>query len=222
MKKTLSLLVISAAIASCQDKDKLPAPAITSVALVKATAEAGFSSLDRRRSASSNTQLANLPDPTRPVAKITFDLYRQRDVQVNKVFIYKSLRLGSVNSPRYSPRVLMQEVTTFPSTLMFSSQELLAGLHRPGTEPLFITSTDTIPNAPSLTPVRQADGRNLVFFGEAIVLTYEYEVTTAKGPQRIILTPVSEVTYLAPTQQKLEVAAGTQINSPFALVIPFD
>lgn len=228
MKKFVlaSLLLTSAAAAftSCKDDDKDPAPSYTSVGLVKATVDAVEDTFDLARSQASVNALAGLDNPTRPVFKFTVDLYSQRDVKITKVYVYKTLRRGATSTVyTYGPRVLAREVTTFPTTLTFDSQDVLTGLQRIGTSTFTDSTGKTTANAPTLFNIKGADddARNTVFSIDAVVFTYEYDVEVNGETRRIILTPTNKVNIIAPSTQQVEVISGAQINPPFAVVAPF-
>jgi hypothetical protein len=195
---------------SCQDADRLPMPATTSLALVRATVDADADTFNLLRARVSNITLPALPNPTRPLFRFTLDLTEQRDARVTKVFVYKTYRRGSNASVyNYGPRVLAREVTTFPTTLTFDSQEALTDLTRFG---------DSV-----LIPIKARDDsqQNRVSAGEAIIFTYEYEAEINGQTQRVILTPTSKVAVSSPSPQTVEVISGTQITPPYSVVVTF-
>jgi hypothetical protein len=203
------LLASSAALTSCYDRDRDPMPEYSSVALVKATIDPATDTLALRPA-----QAAENTNPTRPEVRFTIDLYSQRDVKVTKVYVYTTLRRGTGTSITYSSRHLLTEVTTFPTTLTFNSQQLLEGMYRLG--------ADNAGKATSYPYIRLANQTNSIFANDVILLTYEYELENGK---RIILTPVTikkaTVTGTTEPEQEYEVITGSQIQPPYALPIVF-
>lgn len=205
----LGLAATALSTTSCQDADRLPMPALTSVALVQASVDTNTSTLNLQRAKASNDVLRTLPDPTRPLLRFTLKLTPQRDAPVTKVFIYKTHRRGSEGFYTYGPRVLAREVSTFPTTLTFDSQEILTDMGR-------FSSGILLPLKGS------SDSQaNRIFAGEAIVFTYEYEIERDGQPQRVILTPTSKVNVTNPSVQTVEIIGGAQVNPPYSVVVPF-
>jgi hypothetical protein len=209
------LLASSAALTSCYDRDRDPMPEYSSVALVKATIDPATDTLALRPA-----QAAENTNPTRPEVRFTIDLYSQRDVKVTKVYVYTTLRRGTGTSISYSSRALLTEVTTFPTTLSFNSQELLTGLYRLGTPTL--DTTDSVMVYPAFPFIRLPTQATAIFANDVILLTYEYELENGK---RIILTPVTNrtgiITGTTGPRQNYEVITGSQIQPPYALPIIF-
>jgi hypothetical protein len=228
------LTSLSLVFVSCKDSDKDPAPSFVSVGLVKTTVDAPFDiasgayqyNLDRVQRSDDRLpgviqdSIDGQPlSPTRPVINMTVDLYSQRDAQITKVYVYKTRRSGAnPTTYTYGPRVLFKEVTTFPTTLTFNSQEALADLQRIGTGLINDTTRTTLINILGAT----AATNNQVFVGDAVVFTYEYEANTPSGPQRIVLTPTRQVTVYTPSKRQADVVTGSQINSPYATVLSFN
>jgi len=205
----LGLAAAALSFTSCQDADRLPMPATTSVALVRATVDADADTFNLARAKASVNQLPLLLNPTRPLFRFTLDL-AQRDARVTKVLVYKTYRRGSNSSLyTYGPRVLAREVTTFPTTLTFDSQEALTDLTRIGDS--------------TLIPIKASDNnrQNNVFVGEAIIFTYEYEAEINGQLQRVILTPTTKIAVTAPSAQTVEVISGAQLNPPYSVVALF-
>lgn len=212
-----SLSIFASVLSSCKDESKLPAPPITSVALVKTTVSTDPAKRDfDYRLAQLSEDDFNAQSSPRPVFEYVLDLYSQRELVVTKVFVYKTFRRGNQNYS-YGPRVLDRVVTSFPTTISINSQEALTGLQRIANAMVGTTSVSSLFDIKGQTP----GDRNLIFRGDAIVFTFEYEVETADGPKRIVLTPLNKVKIEAPTAQTVEVISGTQINPPYALVVDF-
>lgn len=194
---------------SCQDADRIPLPATTSVALVQATVDADAATFSLARAKASVKALPLLADPTRPIFRFTLDLV-QREAHVTKVLVYKTYRRGTNSSAySYGPRVLAREVTSFPTTLTFDSQEAITDLTR-------FSGT-------ALTPIRATDDNrpNGIFAGESIIFTYEYEVENNGQRQRVVLTPTSTIAVTSPGAQTVEVITGSLLNPPYAVVALF-
>jgi len=201
------LALATVSLTSCYDRDRDPMPEYSSVALVNATldpATATIPLLPARAAAATN--------PTRPEIRFTIDLYSQRDTKVSKVFVYRTLRRGSTAAVySYSPRFLLAEVTTFPTTLTFNSQQLLTDMVRLTTD----ANTGAVTAVPYIPPTATAVNR--IFTGDTFIFTYEYEL---ENGQRIVLTPTTKQTSSSPTTQAYETITGSQINAPYALVVP--
>ena len=194
------LLASSAALTSCYDRDRDPMPEYSSVGLVKATLDPAtdtVSYVPARAAPSTN--------PTRPQVTFTVDLYSQRDVKITKVYVYRTLRRGATTYT-YSPRFFLEEVTTFPKTLSYNTQELLTGMMRVDATSNPATAIPYIPG-PASSP-------NRIFENDAFLFTYEYELENGK---RIVLTPTSKTTV---GTQTYETITGSQILAPYALVVP--
>lgn len=194
------LLASSAALTSCYDRARDPMPEYTSVGLVKATVDPATDTI-----AYVPARAAVSTNPVRPKVTFTIDLYSQRDVKVTKVYVYRTLRRGTTTFS-YSPRFLLTEVTTFPTTLTFDSQQLLTDMVR----------LDATTNPATVVPYIQtaATSPNRIFQTDSFVFTYEYEL---ENGERVVLTPTTKTTI---GSQTYETITGSQINAPYALVVP--
>jgi hypothetical protein len=219
----LGLAAAALSFTSCQDADRIPAPAATSVALVHATIDADADTFNLLRARASIDGLPGLNNPTRPIFRFTLDVPNQRDVRVSKVFVYKTLRRGAnASTYTYGPRVLAREVSTFPTVLTFDSQEVLTDLQFIGSAEVTTASGTTV-KVRALQNLLASDATlpNNVFLSDAVIFTYEYEVETNGQTQRIILTPTRPATVQAPVARQVDVITGSQIDQPFAVVAPF-
>lgn len=211
MKKLLfGLLLVSAlgSLASCKDSSKIPAPEVTSVPLIFATAstDAEKAYFNFPRAAASINNLPRQANPTRPVFEFSFGIQNQRDVKIRAVEVYKSFRRGN----NIGPRVLVGSYTSFPTTISLNSQDALTGLQR-----LFFVSGQALPTLRNLLGAT-ASNANEIFASDIIIFTFEYVL---EDGSRVILTPLSEVKLAAGATT--QVISGNQINPPYALYAKF-
>lgn len=200
------LLASSAVFTSCYDRDRDPMPEYTSIGLVKATLDPATDTIDF-----TTARAAPATNPTRPIVRFTLDLYSQRDIKITKVYIYRTIRRGTTTFS-YSPRFLLDSVTTFPTTLEYNTQQLLTGVSR-----LDLT-TKPITVIPAINPVPTFPNR--IFNNESFLFTYEYILENGK---RIILTQTNnkKVPTGAPGDSTVfQTVTGAQSLEPYALSVP--
>lgn len=204
------LLASSAVLTACYNRDRDPMPEYSSVGLVKATIDPAtdtISYIPARAAPSTN--------PTRPNVTFTIDLYSQRDVKITKLYIYRTLRRGTTTFT-YSPRFLLDSITTFPTTVTYNSQQLLTGMVRLDATTNPVTAIPYVQSLPT--------SPNRIFQTDSFIFTYEYVLENGK---RIVLTPTTntKVTTAATpttpaTTQTYGTITGSQILAPYALVVP--
>ena len=210
----LGLAAAALAFTSCQDSDRIPAPAVISVPLILPTLTADSDTLfNYQRTQASDNILRTLSNPTRPVVKFTINLPDQRDVKIKAVQVYKSFRTGSLSA--LGPRALAGEYTTFPATVALNSSEVLTDLLRytPPTPP---ATAGLVRPIKATTPAQA----NSVFPGSQILFTFEYVLEDGR---HIILTPLNTISASlvgsTDAPATYDVVTGTQVNAPYAITM---
>ncbi|MDO7875658.1 hypothetical protein Q5H93_13015 [Hymenobacter sp. ASUV-10] len=221
----LGLAATTLPFTACNDAQPLPTPS-SIVPLIRATVAADADTFDYRRAVASINNLALEPNPSRPVCRFTITRnYVGDDIIIRKVYVYKSLRRGSVPAAyQYSSRALAREVTQLPATLSFDSQDALTGIYRI-TLPSTGTSTDSLTAGPrsgwrSFIPPNSGN-HNSIFSIDAIIFTFEYDVEINGQTQHVALDPTHQVTLEYPSTRLLEVFDGTPIGAPYSVTVPF-
>ncbi|MCC2546997.1 hypothetical protein LJY25_11115 [Hymenobacter sp. BT175] len=202
MKKTLFALALLASsmlgFSSCTDQDKLPAPETEDLPILFPRVTPGKDYFPISQSAAAPNS-----NPTRPVFEFTIDPGDQREVEIDRIAVYRSYRRGT----QISPRLLVKEVSSFPATITMNSDEALRDLERINGAAL----TTVYPIKPGSTTKEQDPTRtnNFLVRNDAIVFTFDYIL---KDGRRIVLTPLTG-TFPSPS--------GTLSREPFAAVAVF-